>query len=701
MSQGVWILAAWPLQFAPAPLGPVAWSVLVGVPVGIVALYFLKLRRRPVQVPSTLLWRRSLEDLQVNSLFQRLRRNLLLFLQLLAVLLAMLALAGPKFQGMEREKQRLVLAIDESASMAATDTDPTRLEAAKVEARKIIDAMGPDDLAMIIAFSDRARVVTSYTGNRNLLRKRLAEIQPTEGTTSLREALQLVAGLANPQKQVGEGVVATSVVPPKMYLFTDGGFPDIEGFSLGQIEPHVVVIGPPPPPIDESVPNGAAKGSPPSDNVAILALQASRNEEKPDQYQVFGRVHNFRAEPVETRAVLLRHDPSKPGNAGILIDAVELAIDSRSEQAFKFDLSDTGAAELEVKIEVEDALPLDDRAFTVFGNPRKAQVLLVTAGNRFLSDTLKTEAAQRLADVVEVTSEEVKAEATTRELAAGRFDLVIFDGVTPDIPPEANTLYFGVLPPGPAYKESRQVQNPVILDWDVAHPLTQYVRDLNTIVIRKAIAIEPPNGSTTLIDGSEGPLAFVVPRGGYVDTVVGFGLVDGREFNTNWPLRYSFPLFLFNALRVLGNARESAGNEIHLPGQPVVLRAESLVDQVEILAPDGRRAESVSRSPQGTFVYNHATKTGLYHVTWGESGRQTFAVNLFDLRESDLAPRGLVPPGVPDDKADQYRIKIGYNAVEQTRVEIPAEKQWWWPITLAVLGIILLEWYIYNRRVYV
>src|SRR5580698_8855019 len=107
-----------PFQFN-NPLGnPMLWAILAGVPVGIIALYFLKLRRRPVQVPSTLLWRRSLEDLHVNSLFQRLRRNLLLFLQLLAIFLAMLALAGPRIQGSSDQGERYVLAIDNSASMS-------------------------------------------------------------------------------------------------------------------------------------------------------------------------------------------------------------------------------------------------------------------------------------------------------------------------------------------------------------------------------------------------------------------------------------------------------------------------------------------------------------------------------------------------------------------------------------------------------
>ena len=186
-----------PIQFA-NPLSPLQWTILAGVPVGIIALYFLKLRRRPVQVSSTLLWQRSLEDLHVNSLFQRLRKNLLLFLQLLAVLLAMFALAGPQINGSTEPLTRYILVIDESASMAASDVLPSRLEFAKAEARKIIDNMRRDDLAMIVAFSDTARVVSNYTSNRAQLRKKLSEIVPTQNTTSIREAIQVVSGLASP-----------------------------------------------------------------------------------------------------------------------------------------------------------------------------------------------------------------------------------------------------------------------------------------------------------------------------------------------------------------------------------------------------------------------------------------------------------------------------------------------------------------------
>src|SRR3954453_14482411 len=144
-----------PVRFS-TPLGGVDWAVLAGIPVAIIALYFLKLRRQPLQVPSTLLWRRSLEDLHVNSLFQRLRRNLLLFLQLLAIFLAMLALAGPRIHGTSGQGQRYVLAIDNSASMSATDVAPRRLSKAKEAAKQVVRGMEGDDVAMVISFADQA-----------------------------------------------------------------------------------------------------------------------------------------------------------------------------------------------------------------------------------------------------------------------------------------------------------------------------------------------------------------------------------------------------------------------------------------------------------------------------------------------------------------------------------------------------------------
>ncbi len=695
-----------PFQFA-SPLGGVAWAVLAGIPVGIIALYFLKLRRRPVQVPSTLLWKRSLEDLHVNSLFQRLRRNLLLFLQLLAVLLAMLALAGPRIKGTTGQGQRYILAIDNSASMSATDVAPSRLERAKSEAKKVVEAMEGDDLAMLISFSDRAKVVSNYTADRRLLVRRLEAIGPTQAPTSLREALQVAAGLANPSRQYGdpgEGVVATQVVLPKLMIYTDGGFPDVEGFSIGNLVPEVVVIGPPPPPhppASEPKAATAAKPKNSSDNVAILALQTRRNDERLDVYQVFGRVHNFRDEPVETEAQLLRHAPDHPGGAGTLIDAIALKVAPQSDQAFKFDLPDTGMAELEVRLTVADALAIDNRAYTVVGNPRKAQVLVVTPGNRYLVDTLRTPTAVERADVTIITPEEVKTDEYARGIRAGRYDLIIFDRYRPDAPPEANTLYFGVMPPGPAYAQAKPVEQPIILDWDVAHPLLQFVRDLPTVAILKALAVEPPPGSAVLIESNHGPLAFVAPREGYSDAVVTFALMDGDNFNTNWYRNISFPLFLFNSLQVLGNARESVGDEIHAPGLPVILRPDAPKDEIRVTSADGKATKTLTRTPQGTFVYNDTDAIGIYHARWEPDGILPFAVNLFDARESDIAPRGLVPYGVPPGEADAYKIKIGYNPVAGVRKTRPSYKDWWKWLACAALGIILVEWYIYNRRVYI
>src|SRR5512146_221336 len=109
------------------------YAAAVAVPL-LLVLYFLKLKRREMIVSSTLLWKRAVQDLQVNAPFQRLRRNLLLLLQLLALIAMLLALASPIASLSRGPGQRYVLLIDRSASMNATDVAPSRLAEARRQA---------------------------------------------------------------------------------------------------------------------------------------------------------------------------------------------------------------------------------------------------------------------------------------------------------------------------------------------------------------------------------------------------------------------------------------------------------------------------------------------------------------------------------------------------------------------------------------
>ncbi len=257
-------------------------------------------------------------------------------------------------------------------------------------------------------------------------------------------------------------------------------------------------------------------------------------------------------------------------------------------------------------------------------------------------DTLKTPSAIEHADITIVTPEEAKGEAMVRDLKGGRYDLVIYDGVKPDAPPEANTLFFGQFPPGAAYAKPKDVQGPVVLDVNIAHPMMQYIRDMPLIAIGSARIVELPAGAKSLIDSNVGSLAFVAPREGFTDAVVTFPLMEGTMPNTTWFRYISFPLFIINSIQSLGNVREGAGEEVAEPGNPVALHAETINREITVTSAD-RPAERIPRSPQGTFVYNHAEKSGLYLARWEPEGRLPFAVNLFDFRESDLAPPRIGP----------------------------------------------------------
>ena len=109
-------------------LSPLALLGLLFVPV-VLAMYLLKLRRDRQVVPSTLLWQRLLTDVEANAPWQHLRRSLLLLLQLLLVALLAILAARPFLERPAGLAGDVVVVIDTSASMGASDIPPDRFAA--------------------------------------------------------------------------------------------------------------------------------------------------------------------------------------------------------------------------------------------------------------------------------------------------------------------------------------------------------------------------------------------------------------------------------------------------------------------------------------------------------------------------------------------------------------------------------------------
>jgi hypothetical protein len=688
-----------------------AAGLLLAVPFLLILLYFLKLKRKPLSVPSTFLWRKSIEDLRVNSLFQWLRRNVLLLLQLLAVLGLIYGILAPRFFGRAGPGRRYVVLVDNSASMAAADVAPSRLEQAKAAALAEIDAAGDGDAGMVIAFNAAAEIRQSFTTNKNLLRQAVEGIGPTQRPTRIEEALALADSLANPTRST-EDVAARPDGSPRTYvptegtdtdvhLFSDGRFADVENFAAGKLHVRFHAIGKPGPEVD---------------NVSIVGFSAARDEYDPGRLFVTARLLNFRPRPTSARLelrlfadgrLLKAYEKSaelparsvEPGRPAAEGEAAPPGRDAPGEAAVAFDVPEVDdRQEIVVHarlVEHADAFPLDDAARLVVGVVRRARVLIVGPPNAVL-DAFFDDPATRLVAVVDKLAPDQLRTARYRDAAGG--DLVIFDRCAPeredDLPP-ANTLFIGRPPPPwkppgqpqPEGKSVERVDQPAVKGWTAQHGLMRYLTGLHEVGIFEALRVGglPPRTPRLMEGDRDLLLLFTLSRGPYTDAVLAFAvLTDAGDWNTNWPLLPSFPLFLRNVLYTLGNVTDAAGEENVQPGQVKTLRPGAGVARMQVTHPAGE-VTRLERGTRADFTFGDTDQQGIYAAAWDGGGRR-FAVNLLDADESNLQPRPA--------------IRVGAETVTAGTPDKRPRELWKW-FVLAALAVVLLEWWVYNKRVFV
>jgi hypothetical protein len=701
-------------------LTPWQWGLIALVPPAILALYFLKLKRQPLEVPSTYLWKRSIEDMHVNSLWQKLRQNLLLFLQLLLVALAMLALMRPGWESSKLEGERFIFLVDNSASMSANDVDgaKNRLEEAKKLVGGLIDQMNSGMTAMIVSFSDKPLVVQEFTNNRRLLRDRLETIQPTERGTDLKGALELADGLANPSRMpIQEGDREIDIVeaqPATLYILSDGRFEDVKDFALGNLG-----RGKPGDPDDKPfyIPIGSLNAK----NLAITAFATRRSDAHPEQRQAFVQVANF-TDAAQKVVVELQLD-------GSLLDAKEVEVPAGEASGVVFPLADAPAGKLTAQLKYEldtptkhDALAQDDLGYAALNDAKPGRVLVVSPGNVVLEVVLATERAGKLANIEFKTPEMLTSETYKRDADGGAYSLIIYDQCAPATMPRANTLVIGRLPPGPTWRGGDKLTaedkakaaaepakdaapakavGPQIVDWDRSHPILASV-ELGNVDIADSIVLDPPPGATVLIDSTAGPIAAVAPRDAYQDAVLGFEIFgkadDGsKTVNTNWPRRLSFPTFCLNVLEYLAGGTEDSQLASTRPGKALELRTAGNTPELTVVDPD-EKEHKVRRTAQDVFQFQDTARLGVYDVLRNDQVIERFAVNLFDRNESDVRVR---PTQAADGQTIQPAdIRIGHIDVQATVGQTPSRTEAWKLVLACALFVLILEWYIYNRRVY-
>jgi Aerotolerance regulator N-terminal/von Willebrand factor type A domain len=654
--------------FANLPLAALAAAIAVPA---LLLLYFLKLRRKEMPVSSTLLWRKTIEDLQVNAPFQRLRKNLLLLLQLLLLLLLCLALARPLHNAGTGLGKKTVLLIDHSASMNAHEASGiTRLDQAKRRAAELVREMGSDSQAMVIAFADDAQVMQAFTSDRAALRTAIDGIQPTDRRTKLEMAYKL----ADAQGADSE-----------VWLFSDGRAADAD-----HAKPRGVLH-------DEKI--GAIQ----TDNVGIIAMDARRNYDDPTQVQVFVHLANFGGEPVSADAQLsvapidggpLRWQVVRVASTYLLPEAWtaeqrQAAMKGQNikvRDSVEFDLPLTDGAAVRVQQMHADALAADDTATVIVPPPRQLRALLVTDGNYFLEKAIKS---LELRDPAMVTPNQYEASWSDTKNNPGQYDVIVFDAYVPKrLPAAGNFIWFASLPPGigvtanKSGNEFARVQDQRFLDWQTDHPILRGL-SLQSVTLRDTLNLHLSANAQVLAQGVKGPLIVLDRENRQTHLIIGFDL-----WQSDWPEHVSFPIFMRNAMQYMALGTQTNVEASFEPGDTPRISRSILgklgdVKELSLHTPDGQKTIKVPAT--GDIVLPPLEKVGIYSTQPAVPGLEQMAVNLVDENESNLNP---------------ISLSGGTSASVATTNERGQSDLWRWLIACGALPLLLIEWWVYSRRMH-
>ena len=671
---------------------PLALLGLLFVP-AVIAMYLLKLRREETVVPSTLLWSRLVSDVEANAPWQRLRRSLLLLVQLLLVIALALLAARPFLERPAGLARDLVLVIDASASMGATDVVPNRLGAAKEAAIGALRELPNGGKVSVIAAGRSARVVATGSSDLGRIRQAIESIDVTTSTGDLGDALRLASALAA-RSGDAEIVVATDAAlatPPTAKIDAP-----VRVLQVGRERRNQAIVAL----AIRAAPSGLTKSA----FVSVANLDDRQAKRRLEVYADGGLIdtRDLYIDPL-ARADIVVDDITQQNRRVVSVIDVRL-VDDPDEDA-------SG-----------DVLAVDDRAWTIVPSDRLRRVLLVSAGDPYLETALSYLPNTELYGVDPSTY----GPATHTE----KFDLIVFDAWLPATLPTNPILAIAPDRSTPLGDVTGTLTGPSIGSLDPQEPILRYV-DLSTAHIAEARKLVLPEWARTVIPGPAGsPLLYAGDRAGLRTAVLAF-----EPRRSDLPLQVAFPILIANLAGELMGASSGPSDPVK-PGDPVTLAVPAGATGIIVTRPNGTSVELVPGTVGGSAVtFSQTDELGVYTVapiagvaTSGSAASPStsvapsasvapptsaeasgtpaarpeasspyrFAVDLFEVTESNIAPGNpatIAALGTATGASPSASPGTAPQSAERPR----ARDELWWPIALIAVGVLCVEWAVYQR----
>lgn len=545
-------------------------ALLILIPI-IILLYMLKQKAQEYPFSSSMLWREIYNSIEATKPWEKLKKNLLMFLQIFTVLLLIFALMAPYLKQGGRRFDNVVIVVDTSASMGIQyNNDRTRLEEAVQRACDYVDSLNETAQVTILTSNQETGIIKTNVTDKAELRKALKALLVTDLSGDTGPAVSVVQSMANQWEQY------------EAVFFTD------TPVELGNLEAQVINL------------------YTDYENLSMdyVSYGTEYDENGTPSLTVIAKITSNAAEDVIT-------DVNLYGDNNLLM-VQSVQVPAGGSQIVYFNQVNFGGDVLMAEINSEDDLVADNKAYAAMNAEGQKRVLLVTNDNMFLEKAI-------------INIPWVDLYKTNQLSAVGKdetFDLYIFDGMMSEtLPAQGNIIYMNPST-GNDIKASGAISN-VNLEF-VETEITKYVTDFS-FGVSVAKEYERPIWADSFISSGTGCAGYFGENDGRRIAVIGFDI-----HYSDLALQAEFPILISNLMEYM-MVSGMVSEDDYAAGDKIVFNGNLNGSDITVTAPDGD--VTTLAAAVATSAYADTNQAGVYSVaqTVDEVERKEYFVVRFPI----------------------------------------------------------------------